>query len=51
MAQEYSYAMLKPGVIQRRIVGEILSRIEKKGLDIHAIKMMTIPAPLAEDGG
>lgn len=34
--------MLKPGVIQRRIAGEIISRIEKKGLQITAMKMTTL---------
>ncbi len=48
MAQEYSFSMLKPGVLQRRIVGEIISRIEKKGLDIHAAKIMLIPVDQAE---
>lgn len=48
MSHEYSFAMLKPGVIQRRLVGEIIARIEKKGLDIHAFKMMLIPRSLAE---
>jgi len=48
MAQEYSFSMLKPGVLQRRIVGEIISRLEKKGLDIHALKLMAIPVALAE---
>lgn len=34
--------MLKPGTIQRRITGEIISRIEKKGLQIKALKMITL---------
>jgi nucleoside-diphosphate kinase len=40
--------MLKPGVVQRRIAGEIIARIERKGLKIVALKMMTIPKSLAE---
>ncbi len=40
--------MLKPGVLQRRIVGEILSRIEKKGFKIIGLKLMQIPRSLAE---
>ena len=39
---ERTYIMLKPGVIQRRIAGEIITKIEKKGLQIKAIKMMTL---------
>lgn len=45
---ERSYVMLKPGALQRRIVGEIISRFEKKGLTIQAMKMMTIPKETAE---
>ncbi len=48
MAIERSYVMLKPGVVQRRIAGEVLTRIEKKGLKIIAMKMMVIPKSLAE---
>jgi nucleoside-diphosphate kinase len=40
--------MLKPGVLQRRLAGEIIARIEGKGLRIVALKMMTIPRSLAE---
>lgn len=39
---ERTFIMLKPGVIQRRIAGEIISRIEKKGLQITAMKMRTL---------
>jgi len=41
--------MLKPGVLQRRIVGEIITRLERKGLRILAMKLMKIPRDLAED--
>lgn len=45
---EQTFAMLKPGVLQRRIVGEVLSRIERKGLKIIALKMMRIPQQQCE---
>jgi nucleoside-diphosphate kinase len=48
MAVERTFTMLKPGVVQRRLMGDIIARIERKGLDIVAIKMMTIPRSLAE---
>jgi nucleoside-diphosphate kinase len=48
MNQERTFAMLKPGVLQRRMAGELLSRIEKKGLSVIALKLMTITKPLAE---
>lgn len=39
---ERTFIMLKPGVLQRRLAGEIISRIEKKGLQITALKMTTL---------
>lgn len=39
--------MLKPGVLNRRLVGEVLSRLEKKGLRISAMKLMQITPELA----
>ncbi len=48
MALERTFSMLKPGVVQRRLVGEILARIERKGLRIVALKMMNIDRALAE---
>lgn len=48
MAYEKSYVMLKPGVLQRRLVGTILDRIERKGLKVIGLKMMSIPKSVAE---
>ncbi|MCR4952870.1 MAG: nucleoside-diphosphate kinase [Treponema sp.] len=42
------FAMLKPGVVNRRLVGEILSRLEKKGLKIIGLKMVHPSKELAE---
>lgn len=47
MAIQRTFAMLKPGVLQRRIVGDVLGRFERKGLNIVALKIMTIPPLLA----
>ena len=44
---ERCFVMLKPGVINRRIVGEVLSRLERKGLNLVGMKMMTISGELA----
>lgn len=49
MAIERTFMMLKPGVLPRRIVGEIITRIERKGFEIVGIKIMCIPRPLAEE--
>ena len=39
--------MLKPGVLNRRLVGEVISRLEKKGLKLVGLKLMTITPELA----
>jgi nucleoside-diphosphate kinase len=48
MAEERRFSMLKPGVLQRRIVGEVLSRLEAKGFRIIGLKMMRVSRQLAE---
>lgn len=48
MAIERTFTMMKPGVLSRRLAGEILARIEKKGFDIVGMKLMRIPRALAE---
>jgi nucleoside-diphosphate kinase len=40
--------MLKPGVLQRRLLGEAISRFERKGLKITALKLTQIDQALAE---
>ncbi len=39
MSYQHTFVMLKPGVKQRRIVGQIINRFEQKGLDLKAIKV------------
>lgn len=46
MAQERTFSMLKPGVMQRRIAGEIIQKLEKKGLHITGMKLMQISQEL-----
>ncbi len=41
--------MLKPGVLNRRLVGEVISRLEKKGLKLVGLKMMNISQELASN--
>lgn len=48
MSTERTYAMIKPDGVQRGLVGELISRIETKGYDVVAMKMLTIPRELAE---
>jgi nucleoside-diphosphate kinase len=48
MAVERTFAMLKPGVLPRRLVGEVIIRIEQKGFHIISMKMITMSRELAE---
>ncbi|KAK2146768.1 hypothetical protein LSH36_583g01054 [Paralvinella palmiformis] len=48
MSYQRSFVMVKPGIFRRKIVGEIISRMEKKRLDILAMKMIKISPKLAQ---
>ncbi len=39
---EKTLVILKPNAVQRELVGDLISRFEKRGLKITALKMMTI---------
>src|SRR3954454_6797364 len=45
---ERTLIIFKPDAVQRALCGEILTRFEKKGLQLVGIKMMKISAQLAE---
>jgi nucleoside-diphosphate kinase len=45
---EKTFVMLKPGVLQRRIVGEVIRRFEQKGLKIVALKLTRLDQTMAE---
>src|SRR3954465_8163116 len=45
---ERTLIIFKPDAVQRGLSGEILTRFEKKGLQIVGMKMMRIPQQLAE---
>jgi nucleoside-diphosphate kinase len=45
---ERSFVMMKPDTIQRGLIGEIISRFERKGLKIVAMKMVLPTRELAE---
>ncbi|MCK9323111.1 MAG: nucleoside-diphosphate kinase [Candidatus Methanomethylophilaceae archaeon] len=48
MAMERTYLMIKPDGVQRGLCGEIVSRFEKKGLKLIAMKLTAIPKETAE---
>ena len=41
--------LVKPDGVKKHICGEVISRFERKGLSIHAIKMINVPVELAEE--
>ena len=45
---ERTYLMVKPDGVQRGLCGEIVSRFERKGLKLVAMKLMVIPKETAE---
>ncbi len=48
MQKERTFAMIKPDAIQRGFIGEIISRFEKKGIKIVAMKLVAVDRRLAE---
>jgi nucleoside-diphosphate kinase len=48
MACESTLLIVKPDGVRRHLVGEVLRRVEAKGLSIAELKMMTIDRALAE---
>ncbi|RLF37075.1 MAG: nucleoside-diphosphate kinase [Thermoplasmata archaeon] len=49
MEKERTLVILKPDAVQRGLVGEIISRFEKRGLKIVAMKMVKVSRELAEE--
>jgi nucleoside-diphosphate kinase len=49
MAEESTLLIIKPDAVSRGLVGEILSRLERKGLRIDAMRTMQIDRDLAEN--
>lgn len=45
---ERTYLMVKPDGVQRNLIGEIISRFEKKGFKLVAAKLVTLSKETAE---
>ena len=45
---ERTLVLVKPDGVGRNLIGEVLSRIERKGLDIVALELRTVERELAE---
>lgn len=48
MATQETLVIVKPDAVRRRLIGEILGRIEREGLSITEMRMMTMDRDLAE---
>jgi nucleoside-diphosphate kinase len=46
---ERTLIILKPDAIQRGLIGEIVHRLERRGLQFIGLKMLTVPRKLAEE--
>jgi len=45
---EKTFVMVKPDGVQRGLIGEIIARLERRGLKMNAAKFMTVSQDLAE---
>ena len=48
MSEQSTLVIVKPDAVGRGLVGEILGRIERKGLRVDALKLMRVDRELAE---
>ncbi len=48
MGKERTFVMIKPDGVQRGFIGEIISRFEKKGIKLVAMKLVSVSRELAE---
>ena len=49
MAIEHTFIMVKPDGVARRLVGEVVSRFEAKGLTLEKMQMLTISESMAAE--
>ena len=45
---ETTFVMVKPDGVRRGLVGEVISRLERKGLTLRRLRMLTISEEMAE---
>lgn len=47
MSVEHTFIMVKPDGVERGLVGEVIARLERKGLELEKIRGLTISEELA----
>ena len=48
MIKERTFILIKPDAVQRGLIGEIITRFEKKGVKLIAMKLLSVNQKLAE---
>jgi nucleoside-diphosphate kinase len=49
MAVERTLVLVKPDAMRRALAGEIIARLERRGLELRAARLLTVDRPLAEE--
>jgi nucleoside-diphosphate kinase len=49
MVAERTLVLIKPDAMQRRLAGEILGRLERRGFGVREAKLLTVDRTLAEE--
>jgi nucleoside-diphosphate kinase len=49
MALERTLVLVKPDAMRRALAGEILARLERRGLELRAVRLLTVDRSLAEE--
>jgi nucleoside-diphosphate kinase len=49
VAVERTLVLIKPDAMERRLAGEIVARLERRGLELRAARLLTVDRPLAEE--
>ena len=48
MAVERTLVLVKPDALRRGLAGDILGRLERRGLELRAARLLTVDRPLAQ---
>ena len=49
MAVERTLVLIKPDAVERKLAGEIVARLERRGLELRALRLLTVGRELAEE--
>jgi nucleoside-diphosphate kinase len=49
MAVERTLVLVKPDAMRRQLAGEIVARLERRGLELRGVRIVNVDRPLAEE--